>query len=300
MLQVDTIFKHLLESERADVHVVRGCAQLRLRQNREAQRTLEDAFSTLEAMPDASESQVALARMYLVRAYNQDGKPDSPQRSYHSPERALPVIEKSYGRDSIEHARMLESLGNKYRLSNEHEKAITHFRRSMQVREALGRVYTTDIEAAYMKVGLGRVYVRQSDFEKGIAETKQASEWFKELFGTENEHYAWALRAVGTAYLLAKRFQECRDVFELALPLLEAGFGPEHSEVRLTLWGLGQAYSKLGDCRKAIDYLEHAKQLCDLQDQKQANELSKMEQALEEARQLVQVACKKDCNQSFA
>jgi len=167
--------------------------------------------------------------------------------SYH--ERALQVMERHYGKNSIKVANSLDLLGNAARHSGDIKQAqITHERAFALKEKHYGKNH---VEVAITLDYLGRDYRSLGSF-KLAKELHERSLVVKERhYGKDHVEVAYTLDQLGRDYRNLWDAKQAKKLHERSLMIKEVNYGKDHVEVAYTLDQLGSEYRYLGDAKQA-------------------------------------------------
>jgi CHAT domain-containing protein/tetratricopeptide (TPR) repeat protein len=170
-------------------------------------------------------------------------------------ERALPVMEKTFGPDAAPTRGVLNNLALVLTLERDLERARTIHERVIAAAERAEGLDAPDVAMALINLGgvllqLGEPDLALLTYERnvGIHERNRSS---PALLGQAVFNLAHAARVCG-------RFEESRALYERALALFTEGLGPKHEHVGRVLNDLGQYSLELGDPVAARRYHERS------------------------------------------
>ncbi|MBP9729687.1 MAG: tetratricopeptide repeat protein [Gammaproteobacteria bacterium] len=213
-------------------------------------------------------------------------------------ERALPTLEKHYGKDHLEVAHALNQLGRECRYAGYLKEAKELHERALKIQEQfygkdhpeianslnqLGRDYSylgdarkakelhervlkiqephygiNHVEIADILHQLGRDYRDLGDAKKAKELHERALEIQEQFYGKDHPEIAYSIDQLGRDYRDLGDVKKAKELHERALKIQEPYYDRDHIEAAHTLHQLGRDYADLGDAKKAKELHEHA------------------------------------------
>jgi eukaryotic-like serine/threonine-protein kinase len=213
-------------------------------------------------------------------------------------ERALALVAKTGGPDSIDEIEPLEALGQVLQRQGRHRDALAPLERALALTEryfgrahvrqvpalmalgashlALGQPESAltsfeqarDIEEAYhglrtvraadIAAEMGRALYGQGKYEQAVAPLERARELGAELHGAEHPRVTPALVVMAELRAARGEHEQARQVLESALAIRERRLGTEHPDTAQVRARLGHVLVELGDRERARPLLESA------------------------------------------
>jgi serine/threonine protein kinase/tetratricopeptide (TPR) repeat protein len=213
-------------------------------------------------------------------------------------ERALGLVAKTSGPDSVNELEPLEALGQALQLQGRHRDAVAPLQRALTLTEryfgrahvrqvpalmhlgashlALGQpesalerfAQARDIEEAYhgprsarmaeIATEMGRALCRQGKHEQAVAPLERAVEIGTELHGAEHPRITPALLVRAELEAARGEHEQARQVLERVLAIRERRLGAEHPDAAGVRARLGHVLVELGDRERAQALLEDA------------------------------------------
>lgn len=170
--------------------------------------------------------------------------------------RALLIVEKVSGVNSVEHTENLNNLGTALHRMGRFEDAKKCFEQSIIIdKKILG------IEDPAVAIGhnnLGQVLIEMNVLDGAIIHLEQALEINKENFGNEHFLVASGHYNLGMALMAIGDFPRARAQLELALAKRQKNFGNDHPEVAEAHHGLGMILQTIGNAPEALEHYKEA------------------------------------------
>jgi tetratricopeptide (TPR) repeat protein/predicted Ser/Thr protein kinase len=169
---------------------------------------------------------------------------------------ARALLDHFEGRDPGREASLVGNVGTMYVAKGDHEMAIEHFERGIEIRtEAFGeddpglRSYLFNIGVASSNLG------RHSEAERLY---RRALEIEQRTFGEEHPSVASTYKAIGSACADQKKYAEAEEHLDRALKLWSQVFGPDHPKVAEIVLSIGSLKFEQGDHDAARTQFERA------------------------------------------
>jgi tetratricopeptide (TPR) repeat protein len=171
---------------------------------------------------------------------------------------ALVVDQLLFGPSHYTVARDLNNLGSAWRVLMSPEKAIEHYRKSLNIVDAEGFKDKHPDLAGTLLNNLGSLLLGMGDYNESVEYSRQALLIWKELFNEKHPNVAVTLNNLGAALLKSGNHSEAVENYREALTIDLSVFGRCHPDVATDLNNLGMAYLEQDDCENAIKYSEEA------------------------------------------
>ncbi len=213
-------------------------------------------------------------------------------------ELGLALIERLDLADTLHEADLLANLGALHGNRGEFERGLVHDRRSLGIREALlgpthpavassldniattlvatgdyagalehyeraksirSLVFGDSIEVAYTINGMGNVFLQQGDFDRALAEFREAQRLIARLLGPDHIELAPSHNNIGVIYWQRGRLDEALVEFRHARATMEPVLGAEHPRVASAIDNIGNVLVSQGRFDEAL--AEHRRAL---------------------------------------
>jgi CHAT domain-containing protein/Tfp pilus assembly protein PilF/predicted nucleic acid-binding protein len=162
---------------------------------------------------------------------------------------ALALCEARRGKDSLDTAGVLNSLGSLYRAMKRDKAAAESLRRCLEIREAkLGKDHLLVATTAYE---LANAHYGMKEFAKAESLFRRSMQTREKLLGKEDLLVARSAHALANTHLELSQNAQAEPLFRAALAIREKKLGPDHLDVASTLNQLGVTLNRLGDSAKA-------------------------------------------------
>ncbi len=170
--------------------------------------------------------------------------------------RALTLMEKAHGADSLKRAAVLSRLAVSYARQGEYDEAKELTEQALRIHQkVLGRDHP---EVAKLLNNLGILSRRLGEFQSAGKYLRRALKITQAAFGTDHPSVAAAHQNLGNLLSSAGQFAEARTELEQALAITRKTYGPEHSEVGKLLSNLALVVDSLGDHQGAMKLQQQA------------------------------------------
>ena len=234
----------------AEFLAVAGTLDLTLGDLDAAKADLGAAIALLEGAADRNS-------LTLATAYNDLGIASAMAEDYVAAQsqlqRALAIRMEALGPKHPEVGRTLANLANLADLTGEHEQAVELFERARaNLEQALG---STHPSLAVLYDDYGVMLVEMGEGERAQTMLERALELNT---ASDPDHPRSAYSLVGLATLAKERgeLELAAELFERALAVEEAAYGPEHAGLVDALFGLGRARLDQGHTDEAAEALQ--------------------------------------------
>ena len=171
-------------------------------------------------------------------------------------ERLLIIREEHNGKDHVEVARVLNSLGRIFAYLGDTTRQKELPERSVQIMET--HYGEEHLGVADVLTNLGNAYGALGDQRKKRELLERALEIFVTHHGEDMWEVAVVLANLGNAHNELKDYVKAKDVLERALNIQVKYYSEDHFHVAVMLTNLGNAYRTLKDSAMAKDVLERA------------------------------------------
>eukprot|EP00058_Branchiostoma_floridae_P016690 XP_002602178.1 hypothetical protein BRAFLDRAFT_76866 [Branchiostoma floridae] len=203
---------------------------------------------------------------------------------------SLQITRRIYGED-IAHpdiAILLNNMGNACSDLGDYGKAISYYEQSLQMRRSIYGEDTAHPEIAYSLNNMGNAWSNLGDHRKAISYHEQSLQMRRSIYGEDTAHpnIAASLNNLGAIWSSLGDHRKAISYYEQALQMKLSIYGEDtahadiasslnnlemnrsiygedtaHPDIAASLNNLGNAWSNLGDHRKAISYYEQALQM---------------------------------------
>jgi Tfp pilus assembly protein PilF len=171
-------------------------------------------------------------------------------------ERALPILEISYGKEDVIVAEALNDLASAYSVLQDTKKQKELLERVLKIKEVhYGKEH---IDLAKNLVDLANAYGPLGDARVKITLLARALKILEANYGKKHADVAITLNNLATAYGALGDTIKQKEVLEDALKIQEANYGKEHEEVAIILTNLGLCYLLQENLIQAKHYVEEA------------------------------------------
>ena len=175
-------------------------------------------------------------------------------------ERALAISEKTFGKESIETANALASLGNCKDEAGDFVAALTFLKRSLEIRERTPTSKPQDIAAAFQNLGI--CYSKYGDYTNGLHLIEKCIAIMDNnpVIGDLQFDFelASALSNLGVTLSESGDPQKAITALRRSLAVTERAFGGSSINLVKVLNALAVTYHHLGDFKSALPLLEKA------------------------------------------
>jgi tetratricopeptide (TPR) repeat protein len=170
--------------------------------------------------------------------------------------RALLIIEKVSGVESVEHTENLNNLGSALHRTRRYEDAKKCFEQAIIIdKKILGE---DDPAVAIGHNNLGQVLIDMNSLEGAIIHLEKALEINVENFGNEHPIVASGHYNLGMALIAIGDMPRARAQLELALAKRVENFGENHPVVAEAHHGLGMLLQTIGNVPGAVEHYQKA------------------------------------------
>jgi serine/threonine protein kinase/tetratricopeptide (TPR) repeat protein len=238
------------------VAIVQARSNAALIEANEATKQALDETRSEKAKTEEALAQSDAVRTFLVEAFrspdpSQDGREIKVADVL---DRASQRLSQEFRGSEATRAALLDALGQTYAGLALHDKAVTSFAKSGDVREAtLGPDHPDTLTSRY---ALARAYRRAGRLSEAIALHEKTLKLRQAKFGPDHPDTLQSRTGLAGAYYDARRLSDAISLAEATLKLKEAKFGPDHPDTIKSRIGLGLLYEETGRLPEAITLFE--------------------------------------------
>lgn len=218
-----------------------------------AVQLLERSLALYEKRGKSSPEVMASAIFTLAQlSYLKDGDPVRAEPHYL---RALSLIDKANGPDSLRSTRYLEALASLYQDKGDYARAEQLLRRVLAIRE---RVHGPEHPAVgSASSSLADILMYKYDYERAEQLYRRALSLREKAYGPEHNGVAASLLRLGGIISRSRAdFAEAEKLIKRALAIYQKNWGNEHPGTAAALNSLGMTYLKMGDMARAEPLLQ--------------------------------------------
>jgi non-specific serine/threonine protein kinase/serine/threonine-protein kinase len=230
---------------RAQVSGLLAQAELQLGNKTEARRLLDAAQAFWNENPE--QNRKALVEFRLTQALIEKEESGLPT-SIRTMQLALLEHDDYYGRNAVETAVLLNSLGIAYQANGDIDKADAAFRDSWKVYEKLGS--TRSAGALLVMANWTTVAYRKNDFARAEELLLKATKLRSDLYGP-SAALASMQGNLGKIMLKANRPKDALVQLDQALPMTRKYTGEHSTLTTYILQSIAEAYIQLGELQRA-------------------------------------------------
>ncbi|MBF5045153.1 tetratricopeptide repeat protein [Aggregicoccus sp. 17bor-14] len=169
--------------------------------------------------------------------------------------RALALVERSAGPDSIEAADVHQRLGQALENQGKYEEALVSYGRSRAVFERVFGPEHPQVGYALITTASALGELRRQEAaelaERGVAILEKALSASSPKLGAVLNNAAVVMEQL-------ERYPQALSMYQRALKVKEAGFGPEHPSSAITCTNVGIVLTRLGRAKEALPYLQRS------------------------------------------
>ena len=163
---------------------------------------------------------------------------------------AVALARRQGDRGKLDLAQALVRRGQVERYLNAPGKAESDDREALAILERAYGPNHINVEPALTELGL---LLRTRDPEQALQFYRRGHDLLVAAHGEADGNAAVLLQNIGSIHARAGRFQDARDAYERALPLLRRHFGERDPHVGSVLGNLAYVYRSLGDYARAFE-----------------------------------------------
>lgn len=194
-------------------------------------------LANLEKGPPSRDLAGALSN--LAQLYGEVGRDAEAEPMF---KRAIAIMEKAVGVDSVDIAPLLNNLGALYQRQLRYADAEPLFKRALALRERSLSPGHPDVGQALNN--LATLYERQDRHADSEPLFRRALAIYEKAAGPENPAVATILNNLGQVYKLAGREADAEPLIRRSLAIREKRFGPAHPDVARSLNNLADLYQR--------------------------------------------------------
>jgi CHAT domain-containing protein/tetratricopeptide (TPR) repeat protein len=178
------------------------------------------------------------------------------QKAFAYYKNALSITENTAGKENIQYAYCLEGLAGFYYVTGEYEKAVPLYLQSLAIKEKLyGKGY---YDIALTMHNLGTTYFKMGNYEQAIPCFQRIAALNKKTPAIP-QYSAYELNWQGLLYQSVGNYDKALSLYSQALNIPEyAGSKQRYAN---TLSNIAALYENLNDTKRALFYLEEARQI---------------------------------------
>eukprot|EP01089_Gocevia_fonbrunei_P014103 TRINITY_DN3793_c0_g2_i1.p1 TRINITY_DN3793_c0_g2~~TRINITY_DN3793_c0_g2_i1.p1 ORF type:complete len:696 (+),score=119.03 TRINITY_DN3793_c0_g2_i1:3-2090(+) len=170
--------------------------------------------------------------------------------------RALDVMEKQFGTDSVNVSRVLIRMGQTYMNKYQFVEAKEMLGRALKINETkFGKDHPTTADVVY---SVGCIFLMQQDYTNALAWFKRALDDKEKALGEMHPDVSRLLNRMATLYVEIVNFKDAESCFKRALEIREVQLGSNHSRVGQTLKHMMTMYEMQEKFADAISCGERA------------------------------------------
>ena len=171
-------------------------------------------------------------------------------------ERALELLSRISGPESIDVAMGLTTMGNALSNIGDYEGAIDSYEQSLALKEALvGPDHPT---LGFTLASLGQAYAALGEYEKAAELSRRALGIFETVFGPDDPQLAVSLNNLAYSLEGLDQFDEARAMHERSIDIVSESWGPDHPQIAISLLNLSSLEKQAGDYEAALQASQRA------------------------------------------
>jgi serine/threonine protein kinase len=169
-------------------------------------------------------------------------------------ERATARIGNRFKDEPLVEAEIRYSIGEALLGVGEAERAIPHFQRALDLRQA--RLGPNHVQTMFTIRGLGAAYGRASRQERALALFDEAVKLSRASLGAEHPQTLLSMHALATGYQEAGKLDQALRLGEEVLTLQSAKLGADHPDTLNSMATLANTYGRMGKLDQSLKLTE--------------------------------------------
>lgn len=176
-----------------------------------------------------------------------------PNNSLAYSQSALEIVERMLGKESLEYAQLMTTVGLDYVLLGDSGTALDYHKQALEITQQ--RIGQENAYYANILNNIGYSYQVLGDFETALAYSQRALAIRERVLGKENPFYAHSLENIGICLSNLGDTDNALAFFQQALEIKEITLGKNHPEYAKTLALIGNYYYVKEEYGIALVYL---------------------------------------------
>lgn len=177
------------------------------------------------------------------------------EKAYIAAEDVLLLMEELNMENTEHFATTLLNAATAYRAAGDYNTALRYYRQALQIYD--GILQPQDYRFAGLYNNMSILLEKMEENEEAIAYAGKALDIIKTLPDSEAQT-ATSMTNLALIYFKVNRFEEAKELLEEAVSIFENGGGPADEHYSGALAGVAEAWYRMGDYAKALEYYEKA------------------------------------------
>lgn len=177
------------------------------------------------------------------------------EKAYIAAEDVLLLMEELNMENTEHFATTLLNAATAYRAAGDYATSIRYYKQALQIYD--GILPPQDYRYASLYNNMSILFEKTDDNEEAINYAKKALSIIETLPNSEAQA-ATTMTNLALLYFKVERFTEAKELLEEALSIFENGGGPADEHYSGALAGVAEAWYRMGDYAKALEYYEKA------------------------------------------
>lgn len=174
-------------------------------------------------------------------------------------QKALPLIEKTMGRQSEVFAQIANNLAGVYWKTGRYEEAANYLREAVDIRTSkIGKTHPKYLQS---RNALAAVYLKALNYKEAIEIFEELKNTLEKLGQTESGFYSIIINNLGSSYNAVGQPQKALDCFEQSMNLSFKVYGKEHPETAIALINKASSLVNLGRYEEALPLFLESKDI---------------------------------------
>lgn len=177
------------------------------------------------------------------------------EKAYIAAEDVLLLMEELNMENTEHFATTLLNAATAYRAAGDYNTALRYYRQALQIYD--GILQPQDYRFAGLYNNMSILLEKMEENEEAIAYAGKALDIIKTLPDSEAQT-ATSMTNLALIYFKVNRFEEAKELLEEAVSIFKNGGGPADEHYSGALAGVAEAWYRMGDYAKALEYYEKA------------------------------------------
>ena len=150
----------------------------------------------------------------------------------------------------------LHMLGWVYDEMGKYSKALSSYKRSLEIRKIVLPPNHHDLARSYNNIGT--VYLKTGEYSKALLSYERSLEIYKVALPPNHPDLATSYNNIGLIYDNMGEYSKALSSYERSLEIMKVALPPTHPDLAASYYNIGLVYYNMGEYSKALSYFQKA------------------------------------------